>query len=668
MKTKILIACLMVIGFLASCSDVDIPSTPYADKAGNLTYTINDDGRGLTLYWDNPSKEDIQNILVYANSELKAELDPTATSYVIKKATPKADVMYTVKVKYADGRVSEGISVSARVDYDPTVVTTNVAMLVPEDYEDSGDEKAAVEWFQDTYVAAGKGIVITPAQIDKLNIEDYSACWVMCDRVGIERGWQNLPGGLASDETIEALKAYGYVGGNLFLTNHATQLTVAVGRIPDNYAPGIFGNGAGGDNPDTWGVHPVIGNIDGQIYDHRDHAIYEGMTYQPDLYAGIYTFEGAGVKGDHNCMWDLNAFGLAPNPNVVKAWEETTNSTVLGTWNHVVDYCCAGIVDFEPTADFAGRIVAIGLAAYEWDLGGGTNSYQSQIEMLTNNCLTYVATSTNEKMVAMLVADDYENSDDEKAAVAWFQQNYVNTGEGVILTASEADKLTPAFFSMCWVMCDRVGIEVGWNKLPGNLNNEDNVAALAKYAKAGGNLFLANHATQLTVAVGRIPDNYAPGIFGNGAGGENPDAWGCNAIIGYNGTNQYDRTSHPIFNEVTSEERDDNGTVHPYFPLISSGIKGDHNCMWDLNSFGLAPNPDVVKAWEEATNSTVLGTWQQVLDYCCAGIIDFEPTVNFAGRIVAIGLAAYEWDLGGGTNSYQSQIEKLTKSTINYLK
>ena len=45
-----------------------------------------------------------------------------------------------------------------------------------------------------------------------------------------------------------------------------------------------------------------------------------------------------------------------PNPNTVKAWEDATNSTVLGTWNHVVDYCCAGIVDFNPTTTIAGRI------------------------------------------------------------------------------------------------------------------------------------------------------------------------------------------------------------------------------------------------------------------------------------------------------------------------
>ncbi|MBR1388834.1 MAG: DUF4960 domain-containing protein, partial [Prevotella sp.] len=96
-----------------------------------------------------------------------------------------------------------------------------------------------------------------------------------------------------------------------------------------------------------------------------------------------------GVKGDHNCMWDLNAYGLAPEPNVVKMWEDTTNSHVLGTWNHVVDYCCAGIIDFEPTSTFAGRILAVGLAAYEWNIGGA-NAYQSQLEKFTANCISYL--------------------------------------------------------------------------------------------------------------------------------------------------------------------------------------------------------------------------------------------------------------------------------------
>ena len=60
----------------------------------------------------------------------------------------------------------------------------------------------------------------------------------------------------------------------------------------------------------------------------RDEIIYQKRGITAGFYErSIYCFEGAGVKGDHNCMWDLNAFGLAPSPNVVKAWEEEIGSS-----------------------------------------------------------------------------------------------------------------------------------------------------------------------------------------------------------------------------------------------------------------------------------------------------------------------------------------------------
>ena len=274
--------------------------------------------------------------------------------------------------------------------YVSTPAEKKVAMLVADDYTSSDDEKDAVEWFKANYVNKGTGVLLTASQVNDLDIEKNTMCWVMCDRIGLAHGWTNLPGGLASNETVNALKTFAADGGNLLLTNHATQLTVAVGRIADAYAPGIFGSGEGGNNPDVWGSQPMIGNAEGQIYDHTNHSIYWGMTPLSGVYERpIYTFEGAGVKGDHNCMWDLNAYGLAPNPNVVKAWEEMTNSTVLGTWNHVVDYCCAGIIDFAPTTEYPGRILAVGLASYEWNIGG-ENEYKDQLEMFTGNCISYL--------------------------------------------------------------------------------------------------------------------------------------------------------------------------------------------------------------------------------------------------------------------------------------
>ena len=382
----------LAFGLFTACSDVDIPGSASNNvgTVSSLTYDNPEGTRQVTLHWTNPAGDIVGIQIIKDNSDI-TELEGAPTSYLIKKAPTNVEVTYTIKARFSDGTVSNGQTIRFFIAYEAKKASGTVALLVPNDYATgSADEKAAADWFQQNYVAQNKGVIITPATIDQLDTEQQSACWVMCDHIGIGHGWRNLPGDLAASATIDALKAFAGDGGNLFLTNHATQLTVALGRIDEAYAPGIFGDGEGGNNGDIWGVHPVIGNVEGQIYDHTGHDIYRGMTYDPTLFAGIYSFEGPGIKGDHNCMWDLNAYGLAPEPNVVKTWEETTNSTVLGTWNHVVDYCCAGIVDFNPTTTFAGRVLAVGLAAYEWDLGGMANSKQDQLEKFTANCIGYL--------------------------------------------------------------------------------------------------------------------------------------------------------------------------------------------------------------------------------------------------------------------------------------
>mgnify|MGYP002619946791 CR=1 FL=1 len=388
---KIYLGFIALLCIVTSCKDVEYDEATYSEAVTDLTF-INPEGtREVTLSWTNPTMAGQSGVQIIKNDKDVIDINEVVNSYYIKKVPVNEPVSYTVKAKYSDGRVSEGQTVRMNIAYEKKTGGNLIAMLVATDYTQSDDEKDAVAWFQKNYVNTGKGVLLTPSNVDDLDIENHTACWVMCDRIGVALGWENLPGGLASTATIEALKAFTADGGNLFLTNHATQLTVAVGRITENYKPGIFGSGEGGQNNDIWGSQPVIGNAEGQIYDHSGHDIYRGMDFVSGLYErSIYTFEGAGVKGDHNCMWDLNSYGLAPNPNVVKAWEDMTNSTVLGTWNHVVDYCCAGIVDFAPTTTFAGRILAVGLAAYEWNLGGGANEKKDQLEKFTANCISYL--------------------------------------------------------------------------------------------------------------------------------------------------------------------------------------------------------------------------------------------------------------------------------------
>ena len=254
---------------------------------------------------------------------------------------------------------------------------------------------------------------------------------------------------------------------------------------------------------------------------------------------------------------------------------------------------------------------------------------------------------------------------DERAALNWFKTAYP---EGKVYTPSTISDLSKNDVNVLWVAIDRIGIAEGWNNLPSVFTSTTAINALKSYVQAGGNLLLTNHATQLAVALGRT--TYAPNIFGSGEGAQNPDVWGCNAIIGYSGSNRYDHTAHAIFKGLASENRtEDNNVTHPYFPFEGAGHKGDHNCMWDLNSpsYGLVDNPNKVKNFEDNTNSTVLGTWQQVLDYCCAGIVDFDPTTSFAGRILVVGIAAYEWDLNGNSNNKIKQLKKFTGNCIEYL-
>ena len=203
-----------------------------------------------------------------------------------------------------------------------------------------------------------------------------------------------------------------------------------------------------------------------------------------------------------------------------------------------------------------------------------------------------------------------------------------------------------------------MGIGAGWDKLP---LSADAVAALTTYYKNGGNLFLSNHATQLVVPLGRT--ERAPGIFADGEGGDGADVWTINANIGM----EYDHRSHPVFaGMVTSDQ-----FSHETFPLIGPGRREDHNCMWDLNSYGfpgLYPNAgNIVKAFEEENNATVLATWGHVTDYCCAGMVEFASTAEYQGTCIALGLAAYEWNQNSNLNVYQDNIVLMTKNILHYL-
>lgn len=177
---------------------------------------------------------------------------------------------------------------------------------------------------------------------------------------------------------------------------------------------------------------------------------------------------------------------------------------------------------------------------------------------------------TNAAYVITYNSPEEIEDDDEKASYAWFKKQFVN---GKVVTPAMLTSEDLSVYDVIWVHIDRVGIGAGWDKLP---LSTDAIAALTTYYKNGGNLFLSNHATQLVVPLGRT--ERAPGIFADGEGGDGADVWTINANIGM----EYDHRSHPVFaGMVTSDQ-----FSHETFPLIGPGRREDHNCMWDLNSYG----------------------------------------------------------------------------------
>ena len=388
---NIMATCLAVLAF-TSCSDVNIPDSIEAPKATDVAAQV--DGRNVTLNWTLPADEDKVGVDVYRNSKLLESLGLVNTYSVTRQPT-RTDLYYTVKVKYGDGRVSEGTSVKVYIDQEPPKVGMLIAANSEAELEDD-DEIAAVNWFKQTY--GDKGQVLTAADAAKINPSDYPMLWIQIDRVGIGKGMNNLPACINSGSLLAKLTEYVKDGGNLLLTKHATQLVAGLGRIENKFDVTIFGDGNGGEGTDIRTTNAVIGSSCSPAYDHRGHSIFSGLEVMPKgvLYDhDSYPLEGPGMREDHNCMWDLNAYGLptlAPDAkNVVDAFERITNSTVLATWGHVSDYCCAGIVEFNPTDEYKGRIIAIGLSAYEFNQNSGINQYQKNTEALTKNSIDYLA-------------------------------------------------------------------------------------------------------------------------------------------------------------------------------------------------------------------------------------------------------------------------------------
>ncbi|MDE6558748.1 MAG: DUF4960 domain-containing protein, partial [Muribaculaceae bacterium] len=201
---------------------VTLPTEEFA-PVSNLKKEEN--GRNVTLSWTLPTQQYLSGIRIITNGETeKAVLLPAdATSYAFKAQPMEVELEYAVEAVYDTYYYSPAQSVSTTLPY----VAPKMLFLLPSDaatYNDlaDDDEKAAATWFAklpDTKF-------IHPSEIADYDAAEYSVIWIDIDRVGLEMGWQNLPGDIAAPATIAALKDYSAQGGNIYLSDMAVQLTV----------------------------------------------------------------------------------------------------------------------------------------------------------------------------------------------------------------------------------------------------------------------------------------------------------------------------------------------------------------------------------------------------------------------------------------------------------
>lgn len=545
---------------------------------------------------------------------------------------------------------------------------TKVGIFVENTTGLDDDEQAAYDWFNNDY-NPGHGLekkVFTPGNINELNANEVKVLWIPINRQGDN---ENVVKPSAIYDHVETLKKYVQNGGNLYLTNHATLLTSAIGRIEEQYKPNTVAYGAAVENKDAWGVNPRFADMD-----YRGHVLYSGFEAGSEELN--YFLNSGTSKEDHNCLWkDFNY------TNFISA----TNSHILGKWSNNGDTNNFGVVEFMPTENYKGTILCNGLAAYEWDCDG--NEFENNIKKFTENSISYLA-NIDKKIGFLVPGNDYAalynkwGADDDAKALEWFKTFY--GAKAKLVTPDELASLNPAKVPVLWVPINHDGVDSYKNIDKVYRNSVD---ALKSYAQKGGNLYLTNYAALFVETMGRTNgDNLGEGLYANQ----------------YEIKNYY-FTEEDYKNNSNSDGRKDNGIRYiikinettgfdksgffPYAGLADAtgilktsqfGLKEHHGIMWKLEGDIVNSNPEKFKKFEEGTHSIIWGLPDIIGDYARASVIEFQPYNEYLGTIFANGDFSYEWDEtardgdgnpqgGTGKNIYQYNIERYTSNILNYL-
>ena len=244
--------------------------------------------------------------------------------------------------------------------------------------------------------------------------------------------------------------------------------------------------------------------------------------------------------------------------------------------------------------------------------------------------------------------------DDEIAAANWLFTNYPSA---VYISFDQIrnGSIDLSQYRVIWWNRD---VETG-SALPSISTDATVLAKLTKFHKDGGNFLFSTYAIQYLWSMGRMTTAYKMGID-NGAGGNNPDVWGIGVKIG-----AHDQRSHPLFKDIAIT------TPNGGFSVIGAGWKENHNCVLvEMPAYYKLGNGDEMAYVKFTTDNNLkwLGVWDGIGDYFMCGVFELTPKDDFQGTSINIGIGGIEWHVNDVTNPYQSNIEKMYKNAVDYLK
>ncbi len=253
--------------------------------------------------------------------------------------------------------------------------------------------------------------------------------------------------------------------------------------------------------------------------------------------------------------------------------------------------------------------------------------------------------------------------DDQKAAADWFFQTYDNA-EYVSFDAIKNGSVDLNKYRLLWWYFD------GGRNLPAIATDPIVLNAIKNYYKGGRNLLFNSHACAYFWDLGRMDNTPYPRVIGDGTGFENGDTWAIGANIG-----AHNVTNHPIYKGISFNQ---DGDGYNWVPTIGPGWREDHNYVLENipGTLGLGPNNNEAAYVEFTTrhHAEWLGVWGGIRDYWMVGVMELKPTTEFKGKAIYMGIGGFEFNQNeqgtinpGGINLYQSNINKISKNSIDYL-